>query len=297
MAAMAQQAERASPIRPKVVIHEILWLTDLSPESDTAFEHARFLAERFGARLTLYHAVEPLDHRYAHWNFTRVQQIWRQAESAARDVLDCRTVGVSVPCEVRVERVANASQAVFEASRVLRPDLIVMATHGREGPGRWLLGSVTEEIIRRHRPVLSVRKARALPYRRIVVPTDFSVESQLALPIASLFATAFEAEVLGLHVVPPVSEASAARVGPPPVLSVPSEALLRGFLRADSWSVPFRAQIQTGPVWERIVHTAAAEQADLIVMATRGHDSWSDRILGSNTERVMRHAPCPVLVA
>jgi nucleotide-binding universal stress UspA family protein len=32
-------------------------------------------------------------------------------------------------------------------------------------------------------------------------------------------------------------------------------------------------------------------------MATRGHDSLADRLLGSNTERVVRHAPCPVLVA
>jgi len=175
--------------------------------------------------------------------------------------------------------------------------LIVMATHGREGPGRWLLGSVTEAIIRRHRPVLSVRRARALPYRRILVPTDFSAESQLAFPIASFFATAFEAEVLALHVVPPATEAARARLPRPPGPSVPSEALLSDFFQADCWRVPFRAQIQTGPVWERIVQTAAAEQADLIVMATRGHDSWSDRVLGSNSERVMRHAPCPVLVA
>jgi nucleotide-binding universal stress UspA family protein len=34
-----------------------------------------------------------------------------------------------------------------------------------------------------------------------------------------------------------------------------------------------------------------------VVMSTRGHDSFSDHILGSNTERVVRHAPCPVLVA
>jgi len=42
---------------------------------------------------------------------------------------------------------------------------------------------------------------------------------------------------------------------------------------------------------------ARVEKADLIVMSTRGHDSFADRILGSNTERVVRHAPCPVLVA
>ena len=45
------------------------------------------------------------------------------------------------------------------------------------------------------------------------------------------------------------------------------------------------------------METARLEKADLIVMSTRGHDSLSDRVMGSNTERVVRHAPCPVLVA
>ena len=42
---------------------------------------------------------------------------------------------------------------------------------------------------------------------------------------------------------------------------------------------------------------AREERADVIVMATRGHDSLADRVVGSNTERVVRHASCPVLVA
>ena len=45
------------------------------------------------------------------------------------------------------------------------------------------------------------------------------------------------------------------------------------------------------------MEAARAEQADLIVMSTRGYDSLADRVLGSNTERVVRRAPCPTLVA
>jgi nucleotide-binding universal stress UspA family protein len=49
-----------------------------------------------------------------------------------------------------------------------------------------------------------------------------------------------------------------------------------------------------GPAWDAIVR--AGEAADLIVMSSRGHDSLGDHILGSTTDRVLRHAPCPVLV-
>jgi nucleotide-binding universal stress UspA family protein len=61
--------------------------------------------------------------------------------------------------------------------------------------------------------------------------------------------------------------------------------------------LPVTAQVHTGSVWDRIVQVARAERADLIVMSTRGHDTLADRVVGSNTERVVRHAPCPVLVA
>jgi nucleotide-binding universal stress UspA family protein len=54
--------------------------------------------------------------------------------------------------------------------------------------------------------------------------------------------------------------------------------------------------VELGSAWDRIVETARSERADLIVMSTHGHDSLADRLLGSHTERVVGHAPCPVLV-
>ena len=52
-----------------------------------------------------------------------------------------------------------------------------------------------------------------------------------------------------------------------------------------------------GRPWAEIVGAAAERQADLIVMSSRGHDSLGDEIFGSTTDRVLRHAPCAVLVA
>jgi nucleotide-binding universal stress UspA family protein len=108
--------------------------------------------------------------------------------------------------------------------------------------------------------------------------------------VAAAIAGAFAAEVVVVHVIP-----SGPRVAQKVVL--PSEASLWKFCQDDFKGLAVTAQMHTGSIWDRIVHTATVEEADLIIMATRGHDSVADRVMGSNTERVMRHAPCPVLVA
>lgn len=278
---------------PVVRIREVLFPSDLSTESGHAFEHARLLAERFQARLTLYHAVEVPDPVYAHWAFNQSQEVWRHVEDTARALLSRKAETLQMKHDVFVERASSAQNALLDFIHKSQPDLTVMATHGREGLSHLLLGSVTERVFQSSfRPVLCVRESEhsgALPYRRIVVPTDLSLASRLAFPMAELFARQFGAEVLALHVIPEGTLA-------PPV-EVPSEAWLWKFMAQALPGLEISAQVHRGRAWERIVETARLEKADLIVMATRGHDSLADRMIGSNTERVVRHAPCPVLVA
>jgi nucleotide-binding universal stress UspA family protein len=282
-------------------VREVLVPSDLSDESDLALEHARVLCERFGARITLYHAVEVPDPRFAHWAFAHGHQVWCQASKEAEKALAWRASRLGLASEVVVERACSAHRALLQRIKASAPDLTVMATHGRQGLGHLLLGSVTEKVIQQiHRPVLCIRSTEhggSLPYRRILVPTDLSLLSRLPFPVAAFLAQAFGAEVIGLHVVPSVAMATLSGVPEAQPLVIPSEAHLWTFFQEAFESIPLTAQVHSGPVWERIVHVARIERADLIVMSTRGHDSLADRILGSNTERVVRHAPCPVLVA
>jgi nucleotide-binding universal stress UspA family protein len=275
-------------------IREILFPSDLSPESERAFEHARFLSERLHARLTVYHAVEVPDPSYAHWAFNRGREIWEHVEQTAREILARRTEGLGVEHQLCVERASSAHHALLSFIRRNQPDLTVMATHGREGLQHFLLGSVTESVFRNSsRPVLCVRASAhggGLPYRRILVPTDLSPASRLAFPIAGFLARLFCSEVIAVHVTGARDHAGA-------VSEPPTEAWLWKFLQPDFHGLEVTAQVHGGPVWERIVETARVEKADLVVMSTRGHDSLADHVVGSNTERVVRHAPCPALVA
>jgi len=292
-----QRTAAPTPIASAVAIRDVLCLTDLSPRSDFAFEHARGLAERFQAELTVYHAVERFEGGYPDVTFGIGRELTEAAAKRALSSLSAAVQGSGTRTAVKVEPVASAADAVVEMALGRRADVTVMATHGRRGLRHMLLGSVTEEVIQRVRsPVLCLREAAPPIYRRILVPTDLSLASRLAFPMAAFLARAFGAEVIGLHAAPPASVATLSGL-PERRAPVPSEAALWDFYRSDFAGIPVTAHVYTDVAWDCIVRTAKVEGADLIVMATRGHDSVSDRILGSSTERTLRHAPCPVLVA
>jgi nucleotide-binding universal stress UspA family protein len=110
-------------------------------------------------------------------------------------------------------------------------------------------------------------------------------------------ARSFEAPVIGLHVCAPPAAAAAVIPGPVPP-GVPSEDEVLRFFQPEMEGVKLSAQVYvSGAPWNRIAKVAEEEEADLIVMSTQGRDSIRDEIIGSNTERVLRHAPCSVLVA
>jgi nucleotide-binding universal stress UspA family protein len=281
---------------PRVAIRDVLCLSDLSTGSERALRQARELAERFDAELTIYHAVEKFDHP-AYASFGQGDLLTREAERLARALLQRQVLEVRARCLVKVEVVESATAAVVEMVRGRRADITLMATHGRRGLSHLLLGSVAEKVVEHaHTPVLCLKEATPASYRRILVPTDLTLPSRIAFPMAAFFARAYEGEVTAVHVVPPPSVATLTGI-PGPITPPPSDAEVWDFCRDDFRGIPLRAEVHTGTTWEAIVQTAEKTRADLIVMATRGHDSLSDRVAGSHTERVLRHAPCPVLVA
>jgi nucleotide-binding universal stress UspA family protein len=282
-------------LRPEPpLFREILFPSDLSPASGRAFDHARLLAERFGAHLIVYHTLEPLA-------ADRVErEVQHRLARAAREHIDRSLQGVSTRVDVRLERVDSARRGLVEFIRATRPDLVVMSTHGRSGLAHFVLGSVTEEVLQHTgAPILCVREPAhgvALPYRRILLPTDLRPESQRAFPVAGGLARAFDAEVVAVHV------ADVRLTGPTWGVTdavedrVPSEGRLASFVGASMEGVRVRTLVELGSACDVIVQVAAAERADLVVLSTHGEHGVLERLLGSQAERIVRQAPCPVLV-
>src|SRR5262245_25135367 len=116
-------------------------------------------------------------------------------------------MGVTAKTEIVVGDVYDEIKGSIE---VLKPDLIVMGTHGRRGFERWFLGSTTEKLLR-HSPVPLVTinelgdRVRPPRFRRILVTTDFSEGTNDALAYAFSLAQENESEVTLLHVINDVS--------------------------------------------------------------------------------------------
>lgn len=281
-------------------LREIFFPSDLSPASDRAFDHARLLAEQFNARLTLYHAIEIESPGDLEGRAQPARELRRRLELAAHEHLAHGAARICVPSEIRIERTASVPQSLIAFVQAHKPDLTVMATHGRGGVAHFMLGSIAERVLLEARsPLLCVRALEhgmALPYRRILVPTDMSSASRRAFPLAGLLARSFGAEVLALHAVD-VRAKTTAGVTDLMESLVPSEEALFSFFQTDFAGVRVLPRVLLGVAGDSITRTAREERCDLIVMSTNGHDSLADRLFGSQTERVVRTASCPVLVA
>ncbi len=281
-------------------IDEILFPSDLTPASDRAFEHAALLAERFGARLTLYHvlAAPPYGSRKE-----LGREALRRSRRDAFDHLERGTKDRAMVSEIVIEQEVSVHRGLLRALVARKPNLTVMATHGREWLSQLFRGSVAETALNSaRRALLLIREPEhgvALPYRRILVPTDMTPASGRAFPMAAQLARAFDAEVIALHVaVPPRGDPAFGTSGVSYDVEshLPSEQAVAELLGSDFSGLVVHPQVVFGSAWDRIVETAKFERTDLIVMSTHGRDSLTDWVLGSHTERVVQHAPCPVLV-
>jgi universal stress protein A len=161
-----------------------------------------------------------------------------------------------------------------------------------------------------------------MAFTHILAPTDFSDSAQHALRYAFEEAAHHQAQLTLLHVMQhPYStnvhyikgapedqihfEVESGGTLPRPESS-PPQTVLRDYgeealtqlrdLLPDSLSSPGHAQVATGDPADAIVRVAQEISADLIIMGTHGRTGLSHILLGSAAEKVVRHAPCPVLI-
>ncbi|MCH8055008.1 MAG: universal stress protein [Deltaproteobacteria bacterium] len=146
--------------------------------------------------------------------------------------------------------------------------------------------------------------------KKILAPTDLSKLSEAGVRYALNLARTVGAEVTIYHVVSydeimdyrgDVED----RVVASYKLHAPDQLVHKGDLALSRFikyhfsnltpQVKIREKVELGKAHQRIVEEANKEESDLIVMSTRGRTGLSHMFIGSVTEKVVRHAPCPVL--
>lgn len=147
------------------------------------------------------------------------------------------------------------------------------------------------------------RQLGRIDLNRILVPIDFSEYSRKALQYAIPFARQFNASIDLIYVVEPTvypADFSFGQVGFPAIedeLRKRAAEELDELLRYEfSKRVPAKRAIRTGKAFYEIIQYAREEKMDLIIIATHGHSGIEHALFGSTAEKVVRKAPCPVLV-
>ncbi|UPV98870.1 universal stress protein [Halorussus gelatinilyticus] len=283
------------------MFEQILVPVDGSDGSDAAVGHAADVADRFDAAVhVLFVASTNRD------SVTVVgSDVVDALESEGAAVVDSaeedlRERGVACESEV-VQGDPATTIADYADSRGM--DLAVMATRGRTGLSRYLLGSVTEKVVRLSDvPVLTVRThddARtSFPYENVLAPTDGSRVANAAADRAVDLAAALDATLHAVSVVDDTSLGFDVRsaAAADELREAAEDAIAEVTASADDAGVEqVREEVLRGSVHRAILDYVDEEDVDVIVVGTRGRGGTDRILLGSVTERLVRTSPVPVL--
>ena len=294
--------------------NRVLVPIDFSRPSLKAIPYALAISRQFGADVHLLHVTDVSQQPpptlltlptvpQAEWD----RRLMKRLNSIA---LKYRTNGNVTALQPRT---GSAYEEICTATRELKADLIVIATHGYTGYKHMFLGSTAERVVQ-HLPCpvlvvrlharhwngsISPRTRTGFQLKKILVPTDFSECSKAAFIYARGLARDFKAELRLVHVINPhwypfgdkYAALDAARLMEETSRTAQKQMCSMAATSNVRYSV---CVIHGSPAAE--ICNAANEDVDLIVISTHGRTGLGHLLIGSTAEHVVRYARCPVLV-
>ncbi|MGH9358235.1 MAG: universal stress protein [Terriglobia bacterium] len=284
-------------------IEQILCPVDFSEVSKKAFEYAVSLAQRYKAKLYVQHSIEPVT-VFSYESFPGWSEMYEILKSGAETSM---SELMSLPGSQAVHPepsilVGTPSESILNFAEKKSIDLIVMGSHGRRGMDRFVMGSVTDRVLRKAKcPVLAVRKPAhdfikpgsedAVQLRKITLGTDFSDHALRAFDYALSLAMEYQAELTLVHVLEDIPHDKELQ---PEIDRLTREMEAAIPADASNWCT-VKTVVRIGKPYQEIIQLATESQADLIVLGIRGRNALDIALFGSTTHRVLQLGPCPVL--
>uniref|UniRef100_A0A7C2B3R0 Universal stress protein n=1 Tax=Thermomicrobium roseum TaxID=500 RepID=A0A7C2B3R0_THERO len=294
------------------MIETVLAAHDGSTAADAVLPASALLARLFLAPVVVVRVLETMRPFY---DPTRGEVVWLSPEESRLDVAAeeflaeqlavLEQLGVQARAVVRLGRAEE--ELVAEATRWPAPVLVV-ASHGRGGLGRAVLGSIADRVLRTAPcPVLVVRVGGA-PLERlehVLVPLDGSEQAERALPYACALAERAHARITLVRVAETYREVLLEWRGRP--IAAAAQEMLRqleqealAYLEDVRARVPghleVRIQMLSGEPKRELVAAVERERPDLVVLTTRGRGGVTRWLLGSVTERLATATRVPLFV-
>jgi nucleotide-binding universal stress UspA family protein len=297
------------------VFTRILIPLDGSKTAEKVLPYVRFLAGSLKLPVELLAVVDIVE-MATHISADRARYLDAMIEDSVRNSEQyLRGVAGTFPganTKWTVEK-GKAEQVIIETAAADKGTLITMATHGRSGINRWLLGSVAEKVLRGGtNPMLLVRATEegktdgGATLKSIVVPLDGSELAESVLPTVAELAKTLKLEVVlfraysipysayssaeGYYAVDYEELLKAMREEAVDYLDKKTEAVKK--LGIDKVS----CVAKEGFAADEIISLSRKSPDNLIAMCTHGRSGVKRWMLGSVTETVVRHSADPVLV-
>ncbi len=292
-----------------IKLERILCPTNLSKESDEAMRYGVALANRYKAKLFLLFCGDTAQASNGSHSGTRRHVKGLFEESLARYLGPSKFNELDWEGNV-VEHCEDTGEAIVRQAAELGTDLIIMRSRRRPRAAA-LLGSTAERVYRTAPcPVLVTHPLERewvsgvtgeIDLHRILVAHDFSTDSELALNYAVLLAQEYQAELHLMHVLSsPETDGPEIAWGPGAVEGTYHDAARRLHMavpaEAHLWSNVSHS-VRWGKPYQEVLSFASEQKIDLICMGAKGRNFTMGALFGSNVDRVLRQAPCPILVA
>jgi nucleotide-binding universal stress UspA family protein len=295
-----------------IQMKKILCPIDFSANSLRAFNYAVQLAENQGAAVHALHVVAPVvvaELGQAIPTNDLYDRLMAQSRKELQKLsLKARRSKLKLETEVRVGVI---DVEILRAVRKAKADVLVMGTHGRRGLEKWILGSVTERLMR-HCPIpllavppKATGSGTRLDIRNILVTTDFSEGTTDTMAYAFSIAQESQSNVTLLHVISDRSQSVTLLDGEPPQNTGKLRSTsINGIRRRLEEFVPEQARlwckvnvkVDAGTPYSVILKNIKAGRFGLVVMNLHGKGLVERALIGSTAERVVRAAECPVLL-
>ena len=293
----------------------ILIPLDGSKTAEKVLPYARFLAGSLNLPVELLAVVDIVEMAThmsadrARYLDTMIEDSVRNSEQYLRGVAGTFP-GANTKCTVEK---GKAEQVIIETAAADKGTLITMATHGRSGINRWLLGSIAEKVLRgATNPLLLVRATdeakadRVATLKSIVVPLDGSELAESVFPTVVELAKTLKLEVVLFRAYSIPYSAYSSAEG---YYAVDYEELLKAmreeavdYLEKKTEAVKklgidkVSCVAKEGFAADEIISLSRKPPDNLIAMCTHGRSGVKRWVLGSVTETVVRHSADPVLV-
>jgi len=304
-----------------VTYQRMLVPLDGSEPAERVLVYAKELAGRLDLEVSLLYVCTKEEYQVLPMHRSYVERLAEQVKTQTAAV----RASVGGPSKGKAVQVNGRVSVGYPAEEILRYadenkiDLILMATHGRSGMKRWVLGSVADKVLRASKlPVLLVRSGTSgetpydrWPRRRLVVPLDGSKVAESVLP---------HVEALARQKGPDGSEVVLLQVSEPPELQSDYPAsmaltweehvkeetarrkrgaeqyLATAEKRLKDAGLNARSEALVGKPAQEIVDYCSKDGFSLIVMATHGRSGLSRWAFGSVAEKVLLGTGCPIIV-